>query len=139
MLTLTLCDCFASLFQKRPPARRKRKKRRFLFAKLFLLCLSSQKKKRLTSFISTKGLAAFLWLNSHPFSCLIRVSHLLRKTENKKLTKETLNRLRGGRCYAQGATFEKVDKTIDGCGANKLLDKSKFEIVNHIITGDFLI
>jgi hypothetical protein len=28
------------------------------------------------------------------------------------------NRLRGGRCYAQGTTFEKVDKTIDGCCAN---------------------
>ena len=57
--------------------------------------------------------------------------------KEKALQKENGRiRLRGERCYAQGATFKKVDKTIDGCCANtptnpNLQNKVK-EIKNEI-------
>ena len=44
MLVLTLCDCFASLFQKRPSARRERKKNGISFWELFLCAYGFKEK-----------------------------------------------------------------------------------------------
>ena len=56
---------------------------------------------------------------------------LSQNRRKEKLTKETPNRLRGERCCAQGATFKKVDKTIDGCCANTPINPNLDTIYSH--------
>ena len=99
----------------------------FLFGNFFFAPMPSKKK-----WVNDKLLRQFEALSTDteiPLTLFL----LRKKPQKKKLCKKKKGvfRLRGGRCYAQGATFEKVDKTIRlvRCEHSaQPFDKSKFEI-----------
>ena len=100
-------------------ARRVGEKTPFLFCKAFFFVAIMPKKKASNKFWYQKGLAAFLCQNRGTlFLAWLTSAICLSKTESEKLTKEMPIRLRGGRHYAWGATFEKVDETIAQASAN---------------------
>ena len=83
------------------------------FLLIAFLCAYFVKEKRLKIFAIKGLLTLFLFEEEAP--------------KEKALQKENGRiRLRGERCYAQGATFKKVDKTIDWC-CYYLPNKSKFK------------
>ena len=97
------------------------------FLLLAFLCASYGKEKRLKS-LGIKRQFAFVTL----FSLAVQ-------PQRKKLgKKEMAIRLRGGRCYAQGATFKKVDKTIDLVRCEHTA-KSQFNKQKRTLASPFLL